>query len=512
MKKRIKIIGIVITGIVLANAIGIMFFANITNSSDYIMNIQIPGIVEGSAKMIDTNSFFAKNKLETASVEIDLECNNTENVRLTIGYKSSNEKLFDATNSIKETTIWLGNDIYPSKSQNLVDISQVQVSQNKQIKRRWDLFGVDFSSKDYVKADERIWFLKIQDITDGPYGYVTNVTETINGTTITRTEYISNIYRLNSFELCFGNLKFKTLLYPTFDGSCDVVIPIRGVTHELISDENESTISKKNYSTITTTDGRPNEHWAIVFATGVFADPDIDPLTQCPIAGHLFIMGQDPNPPSGIPSSPNGIFDFGWSIIYCISGVENPSVDVPTKTCQNTDDSFLQSMFNQADTLCGSSDELIVFVTSHGCLEWFTHSTVTSSGDTFRCSEYKSCVTDITSDGTYVFLWIAACRGNGLGTWYSGQHNSHLEVWYYKPYHVGMAFYSGVEIYYFWTFAPNWGYDSEGHILFDYLNDQYYLYHITAIFPYIEEEYEDYTSYGMYKATYWGNYHFFISL
>ena len=518
MRKKQKINATIVAGIIFISAFSLLLYAGITVPQNYLKDVRIPGIVEGSAKMVDTEKYFTRNILETATVEIDITCNNSDNLELSVGYKSPYVDLLDISKTKKEVKLWRGGELYPAKTiiDKAITTSKVEKTQ---ITKWWDLLEADFTTEEYVKADERIWYLKIKDISGGPYGYEKNITEIVNGTTITYTEFIPNICFLNAFELSFNNMRFKTLLYPCFDGTAEIIVPIRGVNHELILEEetpteNSDSPSKGSFSTTTTNDWRPYNHWAVVFATAVYEDSSTENTNWAVYAGHLFMMGQAPNPPyTFMYDLPNGIFDYGWSIIYCLGKVSNSLYNVPTKTCDYTDDDFLDSMLTQADSKCGANDELIIFTHGHGKLVWLQHATCTyytdGSSDVFTCSEYKDAVDDITSDSTYVFLWVACCQGDGLGSWLSSKHNYHLEVWYYTYVVKGMALiYSN---YYYWYYGTNSNYGIEGYLFFNYASSTNPLYHVKWIGDAIEDEWEDHTGENMNTKDYYGTYHFFIS-
>ncbi len=523
MDKRIKNSLVMMTIVIVLGAFGTMLFAGFQILPDYYSNTKIPGIVEGTAKVFDTQTYFTKNELSTASVEIDIDCNNTNNLDLSIGYKTPSYDLLDASHPTKEISLWNGRDLYPTKSIDCLAIHSDSLSINR-LNMKWNLLEIGFSANEYVRAEERIWYLKIKKIDGISYGYERNITEEINGTLVTIPDYVPNINILNKFEITFNDIRFQTLLHPFFDGSSDIVVVIRGVNHE-IGTENRDTAFElgleqkvKSWSSYTTTDTGPNDQWAIVFATEAYETIYLNDYRFFVHGGYLFIFGEHP---SSVCRHPNGIYDYGYSVMYCMDGSE---INLPTRTCAKTDDGFLEAMYDEADNLLGNRDKLIVFVHCHGSFQWGYHVTITSEShngifgwtNVIRAGEHKTKVSAITNDGTYVFLWLDCCRGYTMGSWNSNQHNNHLEIWYYIPKGYQMAWTPDEQPSYYkyayWQYNHSWYHACEAEWFFTNLK-LYYPYSVTFIGDDIEEYFNDELHEDeseMTTLTYWGSHSFYI--
>ncbi|MCE7744111.1 MAG: hypothetical protein GPJ52_03130 [Candidatus Heimdallarchaeota archaeon] len=440
MNEKAKIFWAIFSGVLVFSSLFVLVYSGIKKHDEYLLDIKIPGIVEGTAIAIDTQKYFTRNSLTNATTDIIIKCNNSENLKVSIGYKTPNEELMDASNPDKEIIVWTGQDNFPEE--NLKSLSKGSTTRNELV-GKWDLLNIGFTTTDYVYVGERIWFLKIRDMSEGPYGYERILTEEINGTLVEIPDYQPNINYLEYFAISFNELTFQTLLHPYFDGSCDIVVPIRGVNHEVVIPEEETEqaahILGTSWSTTTTTQGSI-ARWAVVFTTENY-DRSED-TTFAVWAGYLFIFGEHPDSYKG--HHPDGLFDFGYNVIYCSDGSES---DLPTKTCAETDESFLKSMLTSADSVCDSNDRLIVFVHGHGGAGVSGHVTKTTNTYWFfgfrnvmKKSDYFNYIESITDDGTHVFLWVCCCHGNGMDDWSPSDHHYKLEVWSYKPNGFGMAY------------------------------------------------------------------------
>jgi len=85
-------------------------------------NKQVPGIVEGTAKMINTKIYFGNNQLKTAKVKIKIIANYTENLKIDIGYKPPTDPLMEEFTPIKKITIWERKNLFETES-NYIHIS-----------------------------------------------------------------------------------------------------------------------------------------------------------------------------------------------------------------------------------------------------------------------------------------------------------------------------------------------------------------------------------------------------
>ncbi len=159
----------------------------------------------------------------------------------------------------------------------------------------------------------------------------------------------------------------------------------------------------------------------------------------------------------------------------------------------------------------------------NGSFQWGYHVTLTSEShnlwfgwtNVITAGEHKTKIGAITNDGTYVFLWLDSCRGYTMGSWSSGEHNNHLEIWYYIPLGYQMAWTPDGQPSYRYAY---WQYDHDGHKdceaewLFSNLL-LFYPYSVTVIGDDIEEYFNDTLHPGvseMTTLTYWGSHSFYI--
>jgi hypothetical protein len=414
-------------------------------SEGYLSEKRIPSIVEGTAKMVETERYFKKHTLETASVKVDLRCNNSHNLELKIGYKGLSYDLHDASEPTKEVTLWSRKNLLEQAPKQKPEAFNKPIISKKRLNLQWNLLETGFTKRDYVKADERIWYLKITDLSAGPYGYERNETRIINGTTYNLLEYYPTINHLNDFKLSFNKLVFETLFYPFFDGSKEVIIPIRGVNHELAIEDPKTNaeingMAINSYTTTIPGSGSSNL-WAIVFGTSNYLwQSGCDDLLYPPIECRSFILGCERS------SSPTpfekGIMDYGWRVAYSMDG-DSDQTDIAT--CTQTDDNYLEDMFDFVDGELGLTGKLIVFVANHGIKYYGSHLSITGKSrcwlagwtDVIRLNEYENKIEAITEDGTHVLLWVSACHGDGLDSFSSSDHHYSLESWSFRPYHVG---------------------------------------------------------------------------
>jgi hypothetical protein len=412
-----------------------------TNPTGYLLDTKVPGIVKGSAKMVDTKTYFTTYELQDSSVRLDMVCNNSNNLRIAIGYKSPAEDLMKADNPAKEVVLWSGGNLYPESCLRY----KAESTAVSRITNEWDLLAVGFTVDEYVQADERIWYLRINELSSGPYGYERGELQVINGTEYLIPEFIPNMHYIKEFKLVFNTLIFETLLYPFFDGSTEIIIPIRGVSHELAIEDQKTNLEIRgmslqgSWSTTTTPGDLGNDHWVVVFGTsnydGPFAYLDYPPM-EC----RSFILGCARS--TAADEFKVGIMDYGWRVAYCMDG-NSSQTDIATTT--KTDDDYLKAMLDYADGELGNNDQLIVFVAGHGVAYTGQHNTVTTKTkyrffvytNTVKLTGYEDKVDDITTDGTYVLLWISACHGWGLNNFPARRHNYKMESWSFRPEHIG---------------------------------------------------------------------------
>lgn len=388
-------------------------------------NYKIPGIVRGTAKIVQTDYYLGNGKLTTAKAKVKLITNNTQQLEISIGYKPPSDPLMVVNNPIKETVLWLGHDLFchSSENVNLFENYEERVSiknNSNSITREWDLFSLGFDSEDYVKADERIWYLRIL----------------FSGNAINEDQMI-----LDTFELTFNELRFTTLLHPYFDGTKPVIIPIRGVNHELRTYDvtsktanNEKPMNAKD-TTGTLPGSNPNA-WCAVFATSKYdSDDDDKPMMDDEAAA--FIYG------SSDPDLPNGMYYFGWNIAYCMDG------DTIFATVSKTKPRHFRNLLDYVDGQLGPNDKCIIFVDTHGIVhDGEYYFVVGNSFYTYWFDKWYNVIDwseihdwtirickDDTNDNTYVFFWALPCHSWNLGVYFEWQNedNNHLQIWTFKP-------------------------------------------------------------------------------
>lgn len=447
INKKFHLFVIVILSVIIVSSTVLLINYNpLINRADYLLDKKVPGIVKGTARMVDTEAYFTKYELYESSMRLDLVCNNSNNLEISVGYKSLMEALAIAESPLKEVVIWTGGDAFPKNSFDYKLLQESSTSSLNRITKEWNLLSIGFDEDEYVKADERIWYLRIKDTSGGPYGYEKNVSVEVNGTLYSIPEFIPNIHYIEEFKLVFNKLIFETMLYPFFDGSKEIIVPIRGVNHELaIEDEKTNNeimgIKASTWSTTTTPYDLGNNYWVIVFGTGDYLwQSGSDDLLFPPMEARSFILG------CARPAIPDeykaGILDYGWRVAYCMDG-NSSQTDIATTT--QTDDNYLESMFNYADNQLGYFGRLIVFVVGHGRAPYGDHMTITGKSrhwlftitDVFKLNEYENKVKANTIEGTHVFLWICACHGDGLDSFSYDDHRYCLESWSYRPVHEG---------------------------------------------------------------------------
>ncbi len=463
MNKKIHLTIIIFLSLIIVSSTILLINYSEIYRSDYLLDKKVPGIVKGTARMVDTEAYFTKYELQESSLKLDLVCNNSNNLRISVGYKNPTEALVIAENPIKELLIWSDEDIYPKFSFDYKLQEESLTSDLKRITKEWNLLDLGFNSGEYVKADERIWFLRIKDISGGPYGYEKNITVEVNGSLYSIPEFISNIHHIEEFKLVFNKLIFETMLYPFFDGSREIVVPIRGVNHELAKEDEKTALEINGLnanSWSTTTPGTGSSSlWAIVFGTANYVARTMDDMLYPPMEARSFILG------CAKSSAPDmykvGIMDYGWRVAYCMDGDEDQT-DIPT--CDQTDDDFLEDMFAFADDQLGLTGKLIVFTVGHGWSVGGNHITICGNSrivfafwiNVVRLSEYEDMIDDIITDGTHVLLWIGASFGDGLDEFSSGDHNNKLESWSYQPRLIGNPSFGVTTDYTYETFV--WSY------------------------------------------------------
>ncbi|MBN1329347.1 MAG: hypothetical protein JXA54_07730 [Candidatus Heimdallarchaeota archaeon] len=512
-----KIVLVFLITSVIASTVVIINYDQL-NETSYLLDEQIPGIVKGTAKMVDTETYFTKHTLQQSSIKLDLVCNNSANLEIALGYKASSEPLAIAALPLKEKVIWEGS----------VDSAKSVENENPgRLLIEKDLSSFGFTTEVYVKANERIFYLRINDISGGPYGYETIIPTEINGSVYELPEYIPNICHLNKFKLIFDDLIFETMLYPFFDGSTEIVIPIRGVSHELAI-ENQNTYYKiygkdvrGSYSATTPPIGS-NSLWAIVFGTSNYDSIWFHKLDYPPMECRSFILGcaRTILPDEFEP----GIMDYGWRVAYCMDG-NTSQTDIAT--CTKTDDGYLESMFDFANGKLGLAGKLIVFVSSHGLkVGTGDHMTITGNSNLIwgwtnavHCDEYEDKVDTITNDGTHILLWISACHGDGLNDFSSSDHNYCLESWSFKPVHEGVPSTrratDGTYNSFCWLFNGSGGVlypNSECAFFFYYAAQGACEYTVTEIGPIAKYFYDcEYDSTMYIQSTWSANYYFYIN-
>lgn len=399
------------------------------------------------------------------------------------------------------------------------------------ISRRWDLLSLGFTAKEYPHAEKRIWYLKIKGIDDGPYGYEMNQTINYNGTQVTAPEFIPYINYLEAFELTFNDLSFETQFYPFFDGSNDIIIPIRGVNHE-ISKKNQMMDYRFGLNSWSVT-GNAYYHWAVIFGTQKYNSILISEAKWSTMGCRTFAKGSDdPN------RHPDGLIDYGWLVVYCLDG-DSETTDM--KSVDKTDDEHFRAMMQFVEGITTSQDKVIIFTHGHGDINTVQtgpggeisheHCTLTTKShliiafwtNVLMVSDYHNLIGDITEDGTHVFLWLARCHGIPIGGWPDDKHNNRLLVWYYDPvgYQQGFSYPLSTYEDFSWT-EDNWPYvgvskKSEAEMFFSAAEQgtntidiysigcdiQYYFNHIL----YDPDKHEG----KMYIKNFWGNYKLYVN-
>ncbi|MBD3190441.1 MAG: hypothetical protein GF308_07340 [Candidatus Heimdallarchaeota archaeon] len=526
MNNKRKIILIIILSVCLvSSSFTLLLNDHLFGGEDYLLNKRIPGIVEGSAKMIDTQSYLTKNNPTQSKVKLAIQCNNSNYLRIAIGYKNPEFDLLDASAPTKEILLWRSGDRFPSRSSGTME----DYSSKTQINREWDLLALGFNTREFVQADARIWYLKIKDIRSEGFGYERNITVEQDGKIVTLPDYRPNINYLESFQLQFNDLIFETQLHPFFDGSREVVVPIRGVHHELINLKQDNPYQRSNniglngWDITTTSPNLGNNYWALVFGTAKYHwQSFMDDSPQLVMECRSFIMGCYY---SQAPSCfKQGLFDYGWRVVYCMDGNEQQT---DMATCETTDPDILKSMFDYVNQQLGFCGRLITYIACHGLSYYGKHITITGASrcwafgwtDVMRLNDYEDKVNAITNDGTKFFLWLRTCHGNGADSFSSSIHHYCLESWSFRPDHIDVKF--GYTVGYK-TF--NWVYERvsgqvvplcEGALFFKRAAEGPFIHTVTTIGHEIQIEYntnwfEDKNS-RMYIQSTWGDHIFYIN-
>jgi len=474
MKKKTKYQTIIITTCLLLSMliIGIqqvnenkspIVFSYVRNSNNignsYFIDDAIPGIVDGTAKIFDTNEYFEKHDIEKNYAKARIVSNNISNLKISIGYKPTDFNLLEVPNifdgiTTKEITLWERQNTYPTSSINLsLD------SMKEEVYFQWDLKSIGFNTDEFVNANERIWYLKINRLDNNSLGEYIEHTIIEDDETFTYLDYEPYISYLESFEIQYDNLVFNTLLHPFFDGTTEIVVPIRGVNHELSIIEEEK--KQTTFQTLNANSWEENEshsgskdRWAVVWACSCDETGMENTRKWVPVESCAFILGCSHEIDDLDEWQYYGIYDYGWNIAYCMDEAE--PLEHPLKTCTTVTDEYFEAMMGTVDAYLGSNDELIVFTHSHGYAYKSEHYTITdessiwlwylrdsiSCKNRFDCASYYNEIDDITEDGTYVFLYTKACQSNandsqistGINTFPSNKHNNRLLTWSYHDY------------------------------------------------------------------------------
>jgi hypothetical protein len=443
--KSFQLIMIICLSLIVVSASSILIYTNLTEKIDYLNDKRVPTIVEGTALMVDTQQYFTYNELTTFSTNIELQCNNSDYLEIAIGYKSPDIDLMDASKHEKEVLLWEG-DTDKIKSEDMIEQSSKGF-----IKSQWDLLAKGFTKNEFVKADERIYYLKIIEKRPGPYGYERNITVIQDGEEIIVPDFQPRMNYLKRFELHLNDLVFETQLYPFFDGSQEIIIPIRGVSHELASPQDLITSSetrRKANALINTWSTKPSasdHNWVVVFGTqfynkteGQIGGESLGELAFSAVDARNFIMGCEP---SQTPDYfKNGLYDYGWNIAFCMDG-NSSTTDM--KTCEMTDESHFKNMLDfiiDYDNI-ERVDYLITYITGHGhnagWPDFQKHKTLTGHTmrrltywtDVIALCDYESKYASLTSDGTKILSFIKTCHGNGLESFSSSVHQNNLDSW-----------------------------------------------------------------------------------
>jgi len=142
---------------------------------NYFLNDEIPNIVEGTAKIFDTESYFERNNIENYYAKANIISNNITNLEISIGFKPTDYGLLEVPDTFdgettKEITLWERRNNYPTNSINLSTTIDDTTSLDEEINIQWDLKSLGFNADEYVKADERIWYLRINRLDDNSIG------------------------------------------------------------------------------------------------------------------------------------------------------------------------------------------------------------------------------------------------------------------------------------------------------------------------------------------------------
>lgn len=435
---------------------------------NYFLNDEIPNIVEGTAKIFDTDSYFERNNLENYYAKVNIISNNISNLEISIGYKPADYDLLEVPETIdgettKEVSLWDRQNNYPTKSTYLNTIIGATNSLDEEINIQWDLKSIGFNADEYVKADERIWYLRINRLDDNSICEYIEHTITENDETFIVEEYKPYINYLASFEIQFDNLVFSTLLHPFFDGTTEIIVPIRGVNHELsfpseqISQLPTNTLSiESDYETNESHSGS-KDRWAVVWGCSCDELDDDDwglgPRDWVPVESSAFILGCNHEIDDLDDWQYYGVYDYGWNVAYCMDDYDN---DHYLETCDTVSDDYFEDMMYFVDGELGSNDELIIYTHSHGAAfknkehytladtstkNYFGVYNAISCESHFTCTSYYEEIDDITEDGTYVFLNVGTCYSSSaysgldvaIDTFPSNKHNSKLLTWSFAP-------------------------------------------------------------------------------
>jgi len=266
---------------------------------------------------------------------------------------------------------------------------------------------------------------------------------------------------LASFEIQYDNLVFNTLLHPFFDGTTEVIVPIRGVNHELNFPSQQkpqelatALSTESDYETNESHSGS-KDRWAVVWGSScdeLHSSWGLGYRDWVPIECSAFILGCNYEIDDLEAWQYYGVYDYGWNIAYCMDDYDD---DHPLETCETVCDDFFEDMMNFVDGELGASDELIVYTHSHGApfrgehytladpsrkSRWSVYNAISCKSH-FTCTSYYEEIDDITEDGTYVFLNVATCYSSsaysgiddGIDTFPSNKHNSKLLTWSFAP-------------------------------------------------------------------------------
>ncbi|NHJ48915.1 MAG: hypothetical protein FK733_14110 [Asgard group archaeon] len=521
MKRNKIIISIFILAIIASSTFSLLLMKNenqTINLEDYFIKKEVLGIVEGPALMFDSENYFSNHPLESFTSVIKIESPKVQNLRFSIGYKPSN---FDLTavpiykgttkdnNGFKEIELWNVENNFPENSFDFNALETAKDSKNqKSVHIEWDLMELGFTENEYIKADERIWFIRVSMIDNTELGYYEERDILLeDGSIIKTNEFIPYINCLKEFQLKLNGITFATQFYPYFDGLNEIVIPIKGIDYELQSKEDIDTSNEKskkdNYSTTMPGYVTSNDKWCVVFATSKFKHAsDI----AWPSRGAcLFAIGSKRTYYSITIQEWQylGVTDYGWNVIYCMDSMHS---DNPLETVDKTYDRYFNQMMDDADARVGSGDQLIVYVSGHGGSNNGVHHTLTYNTKytwdyVIKRDEYRADMDAVTSGGTYAFLIVHCCEGYGFDSWSSSYHNNRLEIWSHVPYSQPQSN-GGTYVDFYWY--QNENPVRAAPVLFEksYEGD-----HVTNIGTYLDNNYNYFKVQGQ---SYWGSYQFRI--